>query len=367
MSKSKTPRIIPKDNRSSSPFSVPVADLPQVDCQVYHDEFLSWLSLDTSGEPVSPRKDTILQHKIYPPVPTYKGVKKKRTEAPLITSWENLNKNDLNMSIEDANRSSGDKAYSIHIFLLAILNSVKNNPDIFIRTYAKKKSLDRLLDDPKEVYNKEIEIIEMLSVDLKNARTEEAPLIPTLFHNRSHGLLMYHDLSKMGSNDVKVTPDRTYEFKVSRATSNNFIWVLQKILNERKKLLLSLAPTKSTTIDSQSKVVVKSENGEINLDYLANIEFRSRLSRYEIFHLIKLLQNKRVFINEMSSTSLAKIIYYLTKYKVEKTRQELSTIVNRKDRLQTADFKSIKKLLVELLEDVNAEIEKHDQQNSKFH
>jgi len=41
--------------------------------------------------------------------------------------------------------------------------------------------------------------------------------------------------------------------------------------------------------------------------------------------------------------------------------------VNRKDRLQTADFKSIKKLLVELLEDVNAEIEKHDQQNSKFH
>jgi hypothetical protein len=146
----------------------------------------------------------------------------------------------------------------------------------------------------------ELIILEIIIAKINEfAIRKEIQLIPTLYHNRSHGLLMSFDITKL--KDLDISPKEEtfkgfdirvqFEFRFSKETSDSFSAALVDILNGRKEELSDIISAGT-----------KKENNT------ANNEFTTARQVLAIFFLLK---EQHIWQNS-DKTEVARFIQFLT-------------------------------------------------------
>lgn len=235
-------KLEPLPDDSWSPFDQPVADMPNPTVDFYFEELLSWMynGYQSVKHEIYTDKDYIIRHEIFPPEPDYA----RTGPAPYTEEYESITIEDLSLNERPAIDRIYFKSPALHVFLLSILERVKGQPEKFIATFAKQRSIIRLLEDDHDFkYQGEQKCIDLLVGELETfINSESHQLIPELYHFRGHGIIMSADLSfeKLKKLDTRTEPEYTWEFLFSKQTSDSFTKQLINVLQERKRFILQL-------------------------------------------------------------------------------------------------------------------------------
>jgi hypothetical protein len=204
----------------------------------YFSELLSWLDNRTEpiGSPIYTKRDYFRRYDIFPPDPDER--KKPYTEFwPVINTW------DLKIEKKKAMDRTYQKSPSHHVFLITMLELVKDYPEDLIEMYAREKGLTKILDsDP---IDGEVKCLELLINDLKiYLENKRRQLIPLLYHGHPGGIFMSADLEVVAKGP-KPDPEAMYEFGFSKESSDAFTTVLINQLTERLEFVKRMAQPSS--------------------------------------------------------------------------------------------------------------------------
>lgn len=242
---------------AGDPLLRPIAELPQVPHSFYFEELLNWTynGFEAKKCNIYTVQDYITRHEVFPP----EQAGFLTGEAPFEERWDSMTLEDLSFkqqpgidlffkegltnNLRSTGRPVKDRIFinspPLHVFLISILEKLKEFPDEFISSYAKQRAISGLLK--KEEYAGEYKCIELFVEEMENHINERNfQLIPTLYHFRDHGFIMSEDFEKPEKMDTKVTPEYTYEFGFSKQTSDSFVRQLITILEERKQFILKI-------------------------------------------------------------------------------------------------------------------------------
>jgi hypothetical protein len=286
-------------NTYLNPLFAPVSKPPVILGSFYMGELIDWVNgkAEGAGQLVNPIEDKEIKITI-PDIREDKNNEKicdwggKQEE----TSTHSLEKKDFENTAEGFDLLN--KSYTHYLFLSHVLQAVKDNMEEFVSYYASKNSLKSVLAEYG--IKGELIILEIIIAKINEfAIRKEIQLIPTLYHNRSHGLLMSFDITKL--KDLDISPKEEtfkgfdirvqFEFRFSKETSDSFSAALVDILNGRKEELSDIISAGT-----------KKENNT------ANNEFTTARQVLAIFFLLK---EQHIWQNS-DKTEVARFIQFLT-------------------------------------------------------
>lgn len=203
----------------------------------YFDELFSWMNngAGSAMHPVYTAKDFFKRYDNYPPEPD---------EKPYTEQWPVINTWDLKIEKERAIERIYYKSPSHHVFVISMLELIKDHPEEFMGSYARKKGLYRLLKaNPTEG---EVKCLGLLIEELSPyLQTKRHQLIPLLYSPRPDGVLMSCDLEVV---TPKGSDNNTmYEFGFSKESSDAFTTLLMNQLTEILHFIQVLANAATAT------------------------------------------------------------------------------------------------------------------------
>ena len=245
-----------------SPLNEPVEEIPAIKRKAYFKELCNWLSngYQQLFHKTYAKRDYLIRYATFPPeqVPEPGDVQKQ--------TWKPISEAALRLKPEPARKRMFTQYYQHHVFLTSMLEAINSDTAKFIETYASQTGKSLELKYAGGIQK----CLELLISELRNyLDRKNNQLIPVLYHHRDHGLMMSIDRDDMPHDDED---EPVFEFGFSKTTSDNFVKLLVKNLEERLSSLdTSLMDKKTSHLNSGKELYDNKKLIDINTDIIPGL------------------------------------------------------------------------------------------------
>ena len=243
-----------------SPLNESIEDILPIKNEAYFVELCNWLSngYQQLFHKIPAKRDYLIRHDIFPPEQFFKpNVFQKQT-------WKPISEAALKLKSEPARQRVFHKSPQHHVFLISILEAISRDTEKFIETYVTQTNKTLELKYTGGIQK----CLELLIGELRTyIERDNAQLLPVLYHNQDHGLMMSEDGYELNDNEDQLV----FEFGFSKTTSDNFVKQLIKSLEAKLTLLNPPLVDKKTSKANPNEKYYNKKLIDINGDIISNL------------------------------------------------------------------------------------------------